>query len=210
MESKFIYLLLAGHGGLINGKYVTPGKRSPIWEDGSVYYEGVGNRDIVDRISNKLDVCGILHHKITTGGVDTGLSRRADVINAYCAMYGTDRCVLIEVHSNGFSDPDAKGWEVYSTKGLTKSDAVATIMYEEAQKEFPTERFRKDTKDGDPDKEANFTVIAKSKCRAVLTENFFQTNPHECKDILMKEEGREKIAELHYRAIERIEREIEL
>ena len=33
-------ILDAGHGGMINGKYQTKGKRSPVWEDGSVLYEG--------------------------------------------------------------------------------------------------------------------------------------------------------------------------
>ena len=52
--SKFIWLLDSGHGGLDpdTGKYVTPGKRSPVWNDGSQYFEGVGNRDIVRRILN--------------------------------------------------------------------------------------------------------------------------------------------------------------
>jgi len=51
MSQKFIYLLDAGHGGLIDGKYTTAGKRSPIWDDDSVYYEGVGNRDIRKKLA---------------------------------------------------------------------------------------------------------------------------------------------------------------
>jgi N-acetylmuramoyl-L-alanine amidase len=39
-------ILDAGHGGIIDGVYQTHGKRSPIWEDGSQYFEGVGNRQI--------------------------------------------------------------------------------------------------------------------------------------------------------------------
>ena len=35
---------------------------------------------------------------------------------------------------------------------------------------------RKDTTDGDKDKEADFYIIKKSKCPAVLTENFFYDN----------------------------------
>ena len=41
--SKKIWLLDPGHGGLDpeTGKYVTSGKRSPKWEDGSQYFEGL-------------------------------------------------------------------------------------------------------------------------------------------------------------------------
>ena len=34
-------LLDAGHGGMVNGNYVTPGKRSPKWNDLPQLFEGV-------------------------------------------------------------------------------------------------------------------------------------------------------------------------
>ena len=42
-------LFIAGHGGLNpkTGKYVTPGKRSPVWPDGRQLFEGVFNREVV-------------------------------------------------------------------------------------------------------------------------------------------------------------------
>ena len=49
-----IVLLDNGHGGLINGVYQTPGKRSPTWSDGSVLYEGEFNRAIVHGIIKEL------------------------------------------------------------------------------------------------------------------------------------------------------------
>lgn len=49
-----IVLLDNGHGGLINGEYQTPGKRSPIWDDGSQLFEGELNRAIVARIAESL------------------------------------------------------------------------------------------------------------------------------------------------------------
>ena len=35
-ESKYVWLLDAGHGGINpdTGEYVTPGKRSPVWQKG--------------------------------------------------------------------------------------------------------------------------------------------------------------------------------
>ena len=214
MDQKFIYILDAGHGGLVNGEYTTSGKRSPVWEDGSVYYEGVGNRDIRDRLARMLDAKGIKYHFTTVGGADTSLGKRVNVINALCDMYGASKCIMISIHSNGFNKPEAYGWSIYTTKGTTKSDAVATIISEEAKKEFAEEiaagktRSREDKRDGDVDKEANFYIIANARCRAVLSENFFMTNPYECKEILMTERGRGRIANAHYEAILRMEEEL--
>ena len=42
-------LLDNGHG------YDTPGKRSPIWPDGSQLFEWEFNRDIVSRIENSIE-----------------------------------------------------------------------------------------------------------------------------------------------------------
>ena len=54
----------------------------------------------------------------------------------------------------------------------------------------------KDLSDGDSDKENNFTVIYKSKCPSVLTENLFMDNEDECKYLLSKE-GKKAIIDLH-------------
>lgn len=209
-NQKFIYLIDTGHGGLINDVYVTPGKRSPVWPNGTQYFEGVGNRLIAKELTKLMDQAGMAYHMVTVGNKDTDLDDRVDVINAMCRMYGADNCILISIHSDGFTTPDAHGWTVYTTKGTTKSDAVATIMSQEAKKTFngPHEYFREDKTDGDPDKEANFYIIANSKCRAILTENFFHTNPRECQEVLMTEEGRKKIAQFHMNAIKRMEVEL--
>jgi len=44
--SKFHVYLDNGHGGIVDGQYCTPGKRSPKFEDGSQLFEGVYNREI--------------------------------------------------------------------------------------------------------------------------------------------------------------------
>ena len=207
--SKFIHLLDAGHGGMINGIYQTAGKRSPKWEDGSQYFEGVGNRDIRFRLAQMLISNGYDFHFVTTGQEDIDLDDRVDIVNSFCNGYGTDKCILWSIHSNGFKNPDAEGWEVYTTRGTTKSDPIATIAYQEAAKLLPDHQFRSDKRDGDVDKEANFYIIANTKCRAVLTENLFHTNPRECK-LLLSPEGRQTIALAHFRAIERVEQEISI
>lgn len=53
--SKFTYILDPGHGGMINKQYVTPGKRSPKFDDGSQLFEGVNNREIVSMLIKAME-----------------------------------------------------------------------------------------------------------------------------------------------------------
>ena len=64
-ESKYLWIFDNGHGGIIDGVYQTSGKRSPIWPDGEVLYEGEFNRSIVDRLvkkckSNNIDCVNLI------------------------------------------------------------------------------------------------------------------------------------------------------
>lgn len=187
----------------------TPGKRMQL-ENGNYFYEYEFNRDVVRRIASKLYSLGIPFEVLVPElDTDVALSTRAARANSYCTEYGKDRCFFISVHSNAFGDgvtfTSAKGWSVWTTKGHTKSDEYATIMFEEAEKILPEFGFttRKQMEDGDPDYEENFTVIYKTWCPAVLTENLFFTNKKEV-EWLMTSEGREAIAEIHVNAIKRI------
>jgi N-acetylmuramoyl-L-alanine amidase len=42
---------------------------------------------------------------------------------------------------------------------------------------------------------------------AILSENFFMTNERECKNLLMTESGRDRIAKIHIEMINKIENE---
>ena len=55
---------------------------------------------------------------------------------------------------------------------------------------------RQDHSDGDPDKESKFTILTKTRCPAVLTENLFYDNEKECR-FMMSDYGRELITKLH-------------
>ena len=57
----------------------------------------------------------------------------------------------------------------------------------ESDKEFPNYKMRKDTRDGDVDKESNFYVLIHTAMPAILSENFFMTNEKECKTLLLSE-----------------------
>lgn len=198
-----VILLDNGHAS------TTPGKRSPMLEDGSQFFEYEFNRDIVKRIAKRLDVLGIKYHILVPEvDKDIALSTRANRANNYCKQYGTNNCVFVSVHANAAGNGDwmnARGWSIWTTKGETKADAVATVFYEEAEKLLPNYGMsvRKDMSDGDPDYEANFTVLYKTLCPAVLTENLFMDNKIDVR-FLMSNIGRNIITDVHVNAIKRL------
>lgn len=201
--SKYYWVIDCGHGGLINGVYQTRGKRSPIWEDGSIYYEGVGNREIAKKVGDKLKQLDIDYTYTVdpSNGKDVSLSTRINFVNKFPAK----NKILISIHSNGASVESASGFEIFTSAGQTKSDVIATVIYEEFQKEFKERKFRKDTIDGDVDKENPLYITGKSNCPAVLLECFFMTNEKECKEILMTEEGQNRIVKCIVQAICKLE-----
>lgn len=185
-------LLDNGHG------QNTSGKRSPVWGDGSQLFEWEFNRDIVRRIAAKLDDLAIRYEILTPETNDVSLQERCRRANEYQHMY--NNCVLFSIHGNAGG---GTGWECYTSKGTTKADEIATMLYEEAQKEFAGWKIRKDYTDGDADKEANFYILRQTSCPAVLTENFFMDNEKNCK-FMLSESGRERIAKIHINVIKKL------
>ena len=208
-ESNYIWLFDNGHGGIINGKYQTSGKRSPRWDDGSILYEGEFNRAIVNRLVKLCKDHGIDYVNLVDTQKDISLGERVRKANKI-AKSAKKKCIYISIHANGFDKESANGWSVYTTPGTTKSDKIATTLYEKAAAEFPGEKMRRDTRDGDPDKEANFYVIKHTSMPAILSENFFMTNYSNCHKYLLPEEGRDRIAKIHFQMIQEIEEKNEI
>tara|TARA_R100001460_G_scaffold15302_4_gene33789 strand:- start:7844 stop:8530 length:687 start_codon:yes stop_codon:yes gene_type:complete len=203
-ESKYLWILDNGHGGVIDGVYQTSGKRSPVWPDGEVLYEGEFNRAIVNRIvdmckSNNIDCVNLIDTQ-----EDVPLKERPKMANKL-AKSSEKPCIYVSVHANGFTDESANGWEVFTSPGQTKSDSIATVLYEKAKAEFPERRMRPSMGDGDPDKESKFTVLMDTSMPAILSENFFMTNSKECHEILMSESGRDRVAKIHFQMIQQLE-----
>jgi N-acetylmuramoyl-L-alanine amidase len=209
VESNYLWILDNGHGGVIDGVYQTPGKRSPVWPDGTQLYEGEFNRSIVDRIIKLCNQNGIETINLVDTQEDVPLEDRTEKANdIYRKRLDQDgKCIYVSIHANGFSDESANGWEVYTSKGETKSDRIATVLWDKARNEFVNENMRKDSySDGDVDKEANFWVLSKTIMPAILSENFFMTNYDNCHKYLQSEEGRDRIAKIHFQMIQEIEK----
>jgi N-acetylmuramoyl-L-alanine amidase len=185
-------ILDAGHGK------ETPGKRSPKLDNGNRLFEWKFTREICNKIYCLLQSEGIKCIVANRDDVDYKLSERATRINN---LYNKEKkhghlAIMISVHGNAAGSGDWKtayGWEVFSTKGTTNSDKLAKCFCNVFKNIFPDKRLR-------GHKEENFTIIYKTNCPCVLTENFFYDNKEEC-ELMLSEEGQMKIAELHVEAI---------
>jgi len=183
-DAKFLWVLDPGHGK------ETKGKRSPVWEDGRQILEYAFNRDMVFRIMLKAHAAGLRVYNLVQEDWDVSLNERVNRVNAIKSDIPK---VLVSVHANAFAQERANGVEVFSTKGETISDPVATVF---AEKFFECLGMveRSDYSDGDPDKEANFRVISGAHCRAILLEYGFMTNEEDA-ERLMDVDWREAAAQ---------------
>lgn len=185
-------ILDAGHGK------ETPGKRSPKLDNGNRLFEWKFTREICNKIYCLLQSEGIKCIIANRDDIDYKLSERATRINN---LYNKEKkhghlAIMISVHGNACGNGEWKtayGWEVFSTKGTTNSDKLAKCFCNVFKNVFPDKRLR-------GHKEENFTIIYKTNCPCVLTENFFYDNKEEC-ELMLSEEGQLKIAELHVEAI---------
>lgn len=171
----------------------TPGKRSP---DG-LFLEYLWNRQVADLILEGLLSAGVDASLVVTETNDVSLRNRVNRVNTICNRLGASNVLLVSIHANaagnGSAWMNAKGWSCYTSKGKTKSDQVAECLYDAFEEEFQDRKIRKDMSEGDRDWEENFYVLQKSKCPAVLLENFFYDNREECAWML-QEETKKRIA----------------
>ena len=204
-----IILIDNGHGEntQFNGKF------SPYLSDMNIgdefvvknrFREWKYNRVIAKQVVDKLVSMGYDARLVVPESNDVSLSERIRRVNTICNKEGASNVVLISVHSNakgdGSSWQDAKGWEAYTTRGKTKSDKLADFLYKRADSYFKGRKIREDWSDGDRDKEADFYIIKKSYCPAVLTENFFYDNKDDLK-YLTSDEGIHAVVRTHVEGI---------
>ncbi len=184
--SKFTYIIDPGHGGMVNRQYVTTGKRSPKFDDGSQLFEGVNNRDIAKRLVTAMEQEGIKCIDIVASEQDVALVTRVERANN---LSRTKPCVYISIHSDAAGDGSnwhqASGMSVYTSVGQTKSDEFAQLVIDELQDNFKdTVKWRTDSSDKDEDKEENFYVLKNTNCPAILCELGFHTNKEEATKML--------------------------
>lgn len=194
--SKNKFLLDFGHGGMIGGNYVTAPNKMHTFPDGLTIYEGVINRLIGHKLAALLKEKNIDHHILTPGEVDVPLAIR---VRDADRLYADDkRCILLSIHSNAGG---GKGFEVFTYFG-SSAGTIADVFCQEYINKFPQFPFRKGP--NSLHKEANFYILRKSDCPALLVENLFFDNRQEA-EFLLSDDGQNQIAECLLGAILRCE-----
>lgn len=201
-----VFLLDNGHGGVLNGTYLTcPNydlKDSKTWHkmwihDGVPFYEGEFNRKLVDEIFWLARNYDFTLVNLVPEVKDISIKERVRRANDYYDNVSKD-CIFVSIHGNAFNT-SATGIEVFTSKGDTPADPLADILLDCLAEAFPRQAIRWDLSDGDKDKEANFYVLSKTKMPSLLGENGFFDKIEDVETI-MSEEGISKLAKAYVKA----------
>ncbi len=178
----------------------TPGKRSP---DGK-FREYLYSREVAQEAQRELVKMGIECELLVREFLDVPLSERVRRVNEYCKKYGAKNVALFSIHVNAAGDGsrwmNGTGIEVYTSNGKTRSDELAQMFIESAKNNHNGMKIRTDYSDGDADKEAQFDMLAKTKCAAILTENGFMDNKADVA-YLLSPEGKRAVVMSHVEAV---------
>lgn len=170
----------------------TPGKCSP---DGR-FREYQYTREIAAAVVARLQALGHDAEILVPEFEDIPLSERVRRVNAWCRRLGKDHVVLVSVHVDAAGSDGkwhtATGWSCYTSPGQTAGDRLADCLYRAAEKHLQGHKIRTDYSDGDPDKEAGFYILNRTKCPAALVECGFMDNK-ESLQFLVSPEGRKAI-----------------
>ena len=170
--NNFTVILDCGHGGVDSqGVYTTSPRKMHTFPNKEVAYEGVYNRKIGSYIGAFLEKLGVAVSYTVQPDDATDISLYERV--KHSKNFDKNNSLFLSLHSNASPKHNASGLELWTSKGKTKSDVIATYIGEELMSEFPKVNFRADYTDGDLDKESNFYVLKNTLCPAVLLENFF-------------------------------------
>ena len=182
----------------------TPGKRSPDGKFREYAYSRKVCKAVQEELLSRGVDCVIDYEDDDMSGLTSSqeLVKRVQIVNTIAKK--TD-CLYVSIHVNASAKSGwdkATGFAVYTSAGETKSDILATDIFDEATKLLKPigKSLRRDISDGDPDFEENFYVLRKTICPAVLTENFFQ-NSKEDVEFLESEEGFKTIVSYHVNGI---------
>jgi N-acetylmuramoyl-L-alanine amidase len=207
-KNEFCIFLDAGHGGinpkvkLPNGYTTYPSKcaqhNNGIFHSYGWFFEGLFNRAVVQYIEQYLNDWGFVTMKVYNEIIDTPLSKRVTKANFAAKNYKAS--LYLSIHGNAAQNKNARGFEVFTSPGQTKSDIYAELLFKEVKSKLPNWIYRTDLTDGDHDKEARFHVLTQTDMPAVLSENGFFTNYHDAK-LMFDANFQKKLALSHARAV---------
>lgn len=205
-DNFFKVFLDAGHGGWDNehGYATAPAK---MWKHkkgqfhyNGEFYEGHWNRIIVCTVQSLCDNADIPCRIVSDEWIDSSLQDRCTRANSDSLDYHFP--IFVSTHSNADPTGRARGYEIFTSPGLTDSDEIAEIIFHNTKMLFGKEikNYRIDISDEDSDKEANFYVLRNTIMPAVLIEHLFFSNYDDAK-MLMRYDVQMRFAMAQYLAI---------
>lgn len=187
-----VIILDNGHGSN------TPGKCAP--DKSILEYEYV--RRVTTAIAEQLRAENYDVRILVPETYDVSLTERVRRANKIYADSGKN-AFFVSVHLNAAGNGQwmsARGWSGFIARTASmNSKVLANFLYDAAVEEGLAVRV---PMPGQKYWQQNFTVVAKTNCPAVLTENMFQDNKEDVA-FLKSEEGFRKIVSLHVNAIKK-------
>lgn len=168
-----------GHGGMAFGHYLTPGKRSPQVPPG--IYEGEFNRGVCAFLEAMSDPNVMEVLNIAPGPINIPIASRVKYANQ---LSKKENCVLVSVHANAAGSPgwrSATGFGVFQSRSAsTESKILAKHVFSKIGEAISWHIRPREIK------EANFTMIHRTRCPAVLVECGFMTNKQDVEKLRQK------------------------
>lgn len=205
LVSDYIVILDAGHGSLdASGRYTTLPDKGKFFDHkdkslnfhgiagNSVFYEGVFNRILANKLRAELAKLGIMSIICYDERIDTELERRVQFANNIYQV-NKRKAIFVSLHADAGG---GEGWTIFTTQGKSQSDILAEFIGAAVKGNTPLSkqlRIRADASDGDIDKEKDFYVIKNTACPAVLIEHGFFDNLKEA-TALNTEERQDQLA----------------
>ena len=193
-KEDFILILDNGHGSN------TPGKCSPD----RTLREYAWTRLMTDLIARKARALGIRTEIIVPETTDVSLSTRSARANAIARKHGLKKCLFISVHINAAGADgkwhNASGFSAWVARNTSQHSKNFASIIDAEMRARGLAGNRSRTPQGYWT--ANFAVIRRTDCPAVLTENLFQDNKEEVK-YLLSPQGQDTIADAHVAAVEK-------
>lgn len=177
MEKRLVIILDPAHGKDVSGK-CSPDKS---------HFEYKWSRERCKNIEVILKSLGFKVYYTSESENEIGLSKRKSNANNI-SISSKEVKFLLSLHNNAAGSDnkwhDATGIEIWTSPGKTISDFFADKLFEGFNKYFPDyktlkRRYNLD-KDGERDKENNFTVLM-GNYAACLVEWLFQDNKNDVK-----------------------------
>jgi N-acetylmuramoyl-L-alanine amidase len=199
-RARYMWCIDNGHGSL------TAGKRSPVLPDGRQLLEFEFNRDVANRIFEKLDDLGVPYFNVIPE-VEVGnlLLERVNRANRLSSALPK---LFLSIHGNAgpapsvqeFTGDNVRGIETWYYHGSTQGRNLAAVFQRQliARTGFVNRHLRSKVT-------GQFYVLRATRMPAILTENGFYNNRFDL-DAMLTDEFRQAIADAHVAAILEVDR----